>query len=201
MSAHGHQIWLASGSPRRGELLTRIGVRFVVVTAATDESRLPGEPADGYVTRLALDKARAGRGAVPGSDPRPVLGADTAVVVADEVLGKPCDRDDFVRMMRLLRGRSHRVLTAVAVIAGGVERTALSTSRVTFRALEEEEIERYWATGEPLDKAGGYAIQGYGALFVAALEGSYSGVMGLPLFETGRLLEQSGIRLMAAAPV
>lgn len=198
MSASEHQIWLASRSPRRAELLTRIGVRFVLVPAETDESRRPGEPADDYVTRVALDKARAGRLAV-GRDPRPILGADTAVVVEDQVLGKPSDRDDFVRMMRLLSGRTHRVLTAVALIADGVERSVLNASRVTFRPLDADEIGRYWASGEPHDKAGGYAIQGYGALFVAALEGSYSGVMGLPLFETGQLLAASRIRLMAAA--
>lgn len=198
MSASEHQIWLASRSPRRGELLTRIGVRFAQVAAETDESGLPGEPAERYVTRLARDKARAGRLTLPGQDRRPVLGADTAVVVDDQVLGKPRDRDDFVRTMRLLSGRGHRVLTAVALLADGVERSALSVSRVTFRPLDADEIERYWATGEPHDKAGGYAIQGYGALFVVALEGSYSGVMGLPLFETGQLLAASGIRLMTA---
>lgn len=203
MNDGDHQIYLASRSPRRRELLTQIGVRFVVVEADTDESRLPGEHPEDYVLRLALEKARAARAVLPRSDRRPVLGADTAVVIGERILGKPEDREDALAMMRLLSGRAHRVLTAVALIDADGERTDLSETRVTFRTLDEDEVLRYWRTGEPQDKAGGYGIQDHGALFVSWLNGSYSGVMGLPLFETGRLLAQAGIELMprAAPPV
>jgi septum formation protein len=196
-----HQIYLASRSPRRGELLTQIGVRFASLAADIDEARRSDEPPQVYVRRVALEKGRAGRATLPASDDRPVLAADTAVVRADALLGKPRDREDAARMLRLLSGRTHRVLTAVALIAGAREWVEMSESRVTFRPIGEAEIQRYWRTGEPLDKAGGYGIQGHGALFVAALEGSYSGVMGLPLFETGRLLERAGIELLSAQAV
>ena len=189
-------IVLASRSPRRRELLGQIGVPFAVVETDTDEARLPGELPEDYVLRVALAKARAVRAALPASDPRPVLGADTAVVIDGHILGKPATREEALEMMRLLSGRAHRVLTAVALIAEDGERTDLSESRVSFRTLDESEVLRYWATGEPRDKAGGYAIQGLGALFVAGLNGSFSGVMGLPLFETGRLLEQVGVPLI-----
>lgn len=197
MSDRDLQIYLASRSPRRRELLAQIGVRFAVLAADTDETRLPGEEPEDYVLRLALDKARAARAELPVHDAHPVLGADTAVVVDGQILGKPDSLEHAMEMMRLLSGRSHRVLTAVALIAGDGERTDLSESRVTFRSIDEWEAIRYWHTGEPRDKAGGYAIQGLGALFVCALTGSYSGVMGLPLFETGRLLEQIGIDVIA----
>jgi septum formation protein len=196
MSDADHQIYLASRSPRRRELLAQIGVRFAVVTCDTDETRLPGEHPEDYVLRLALEKARAVRASLPRSDHRPVLGADTAVVVGERILGKPEDREEALAMMRLLSGRAHRVLTAVALITADGERTDLSETRVTFRTLDEDEVLRYWRTGESRDKAGGYGIQGHGALFVSGLNGSYSGVMGLPLFETGRLLAQVGIELM-----
>jgi septum formation protein len=196
MSDADYQIYLASRSPRRRELLAQIGVRFAVVEADTDETRLPGEHPEDYVLRLALEKARAARTALPRSDHRPVLGADTAVVVGERILGKPDDREDALDMMRLLSGRAHRVLTAVALIADDGERTDLSETRVTFRTLDEDEVLRYWHTGEPQDKAGGYGIQGHGALFVSGLNGSYSGVMGLPLFETGRLLAQVGVEVI-----
>jgi septum formation protein len=196
MSDTDHQIYLASRSPRRRELLAQIGVRFAAVEADTDETRLPGEQPEDYVLRLALEKARAVRAALPKADQRPVLGADTAVVVGDRILGKPDGWDEALAMMRLLSGRAHRVLTAVALIGTDGERTDLSETRVTFRTLDEDEVLHYWRTGEPRDKAGGYGIQGYGALFVSGLNGSYSGVMGLPLFETGRLLAQVGIEVI-----
>ena len=191
-----HDIYLASRSPRRRELLAQIGVRFAVLHADTDETRAPGEMPEDYVLRLAVEKARAVREMLPEHEVRPVLGADTAVVVDGLILGKPDSLEQAMDMMRLLSGRSHRVLTAVALIARDGERTDLCESRVTFRAIDETEVIRYWGTGEPRDKAGGYAIQGHGAVFVAGLNGSYSGVMGLPLFETGRLLDQVGIDLM-----
>jgi septum formation protein len=201
MSDADPQIYLASRSPRRRELLTQIGVRFAVVEAEVDETRHPGEHPEDYVLRVALEKARQAHAALPAGDSRPVLGADTTVVVEERILGKPATAEDCLAMMQSLSGRSHRVLTAVALIAPDGERTDLSESRVTFRSLTQDECLRYWLTGEPQDKAGGYGIQGLGALFIAGLTGSYSGVMGLPLFETGRLLGQAGIELISNTAV
>jgi septum formation protein len=192
-----HHLYLASRSPRRLALLEQIGVRVALVEAETDETRRPGESPETYVRRVASEKARAGRAALSEDERRPVLAADTAVVLGDMTFGKPTDRASAARMLSTLSGRSHRVLTAVALIAGGRELTDLSDSLVTFRALQESEILSYWDTGEPWDKAGAYAIQGIGALFVSDLQGSYSGVMGLPLFETGRLLAAAGIHVIA----
>ncbi|WP_373509943.1 nucleoside triphosphate pyrophosphatase [Thiocapsa sp.] len=191
-----HHLYLASRSPRRLALLEQIGVRVALVEANTDETRRPGESPETYVRRVALEKARAGRAAVSEDERRPVLAADTAVVLGDMTLGKPTDRASAAHMLSTLSGRSHRVLTAVALIDGERELTDLSDSLVTFRALQESEILNYWETGEPCDKAGAYAIQGIGALFVSDLQGSYSGVMGLPLFETGRLLAAAGIHVI-----
>lgn len=184
-------IWLASASPRRSRLLEQIGVAHAVRAVDLDESRRSGEAVADYVQRLAGDKARAAAG---GAAPQPVLGADTAVVIGDEIFGKPRDEADAVRILSALSGRSHEVLTAVALVAAGQVATALSRSRVTFRTIGVEECRRYWATGEPAGKAGAYAIQGFGAVFVERLEGSYSGVMGLPLCETARLLDAAGVR-------
>jgi septum formation protein len=183
------QIHLASQSPRRRELLQQIGIRHAVLDVVVDETPLPREAPAEYVLRLALAKARAGHALRPE---RPVLGADTAVVVDDAILGKPADRADAIAMLGRLAGREHRVLTAVALV-GEREETRLSVSHVRFRPLAAGEAAAYWATGEPADKAGGYAVQGLGALFVESLSGSYSGVMGLPLFETGELLRRAGI--------
>ncbi|MBN2887534.1 MAG: septum formation protein Maf, partial [Chromatiaceae bacterium] len=166
-----------------------------------------GEAAEDYVARVALEKGRAGRAALASSERRPVLAADTSVVLDGRIFGKPRDREHALAMLRALSGREHRVLTAVALVApGGAQGGApgvtpagewmqISESRVRFRSLAEPELAHYWDSGEPRDKAGAYAIQGRGALFVAELRGSYSGVMGLPLFETGRLLGQAGIAL------
>lgn len=191
-------IYLASNSPRRRELLAQIAVRFRVIALSLDETPLPGEAPDDYVRRVALEKARAGRELVAGrsGSDLPVLAADTAVVVDERVLGKPRDREDALAMLRLLSGRGHRVLSAVALV-GADEAVALSVSEVRFRSIGEAEARAYWETGEPADKAGGYAIQGLGALFVEHLSGSYSGVMGLPLFETAELLRAAGIPLLA----
>jgi septum formation protein len=188
-------IYLASGSPRRQALLTRIGVTFTLLPAGVDESRLSGESADEYVRRLALDKARAGRSLLAARDARPVLGADTAVVVDSRILGKPRDRDDAIDMLQLLSGRSHLVLSAVALVAGR-EAVRVSASSVTFRTITRAQSAAYWETGEPRDKAGGYAIQGRAAVFVTRLEGSYSGVMGLPLYETAELLQGFGVDVL-----
>jgi len=177
-------------------LLEQIGVRFEVVAIDVDEVRLPGEDPERYVLRLALDKARAGRTQVVSVPCPPVLAADTAVVVGDRILGKPRDRRDAADMLRLLARRTHRVLSGIALMDGR-ERQALSVSEVRFRAVNAREADAYWDSGEPCDKAGGYAIQGRGALFVAELRGSYSGVMGLPLFETAQLLAEAGIDCLA----
>ena len=188
------QIYLASRSPRRRELLGQIGVSCELLEVMVDESPRPGESAAAYVARLALAKARAGRAASRGLARLPVLAADTAVTIGQEILGKPRNRHQALAMMRRLSGRDHRVLTGVALLAAGPE-TRLSTSTVSFRRVSDDEAIAYWQTGEPADKAGGYAIQGLAAAFISRLEGSYSGVMGLPLFETAELLGQAGIKL------
>ncbi len=188
-------IILASASPRRQELLAQIGVRFHRQVAEVDETWLPGEAPAAYVARVALEKARAIGGQL-GDDGMPVLGADTAVVVDDRVLGKPVNAAHGREMLGMLSGRRHRVLSAVALVRGGREEACVSESSVWFRSLSASEIDAYWRSGEPCDKAGGYAIQGIGAIFVERLEGSYSGVMGLPLFETARLLRAFGIQVL-----
>lgn len=184
-------VYLASASPRRQELLTQLGVRFEVLPVAVDEEPRPGEGAADLVCRLASAKALAGLAARrdPGA---PVVAADTSVALGAELFAKPLDQADATRILSRLSGRTHAVFTAVAVADGQRERVELSRSEVTFRALSPEEIAAYWRTGEPADKAGAYAIQGRGAQFIADLRGSYSGVMGLPLFETSRLLTLFG---------
>jgi septum formation protein len=190
-------VYLASASPRRGELLRQIGVRFSVRAAAIDEEPLRGETPEAYVARLAAAKAEAIWAGV--ADARPVLGADTAVVLDGAVLGKPGDEAEAVAMLERLSGRAHRVLTAVALRhAGGLD-TRLSDSEVRFRATTAEERVAYCRTGEPFDKAGGYGIQGHAAVFVEELRGSYSGVVGLPLNETAALLTRCGIDFWLSA--
>jgi septum formation protein len=185
---------LASASPRRSELLQQIGVPFRRQVVETDETARPREAAEDYVRRVALEKARAVRREL-GDDEVLVLGADTAVVVGRRLLGKPRDKGHACEMLRSLSGRRHRVLSAVAVVAQR-EAVQLSESAVWFRTLSGAEIEAYWHSGEPHDKAGAYAIQGLGAVFVEHLEGSYSGVMGLPLYQTARLLEEFGLQVL-----
>lgn len=192
MMRRGRILYLASASPRRRELLAQIGISHQVISASVDETRHAGETPELYVLRLALQKARTGRAQLPAADPHPVLGADTAVVIGGEVLGKPRDREEGIAMLRRLSGATHHVYTGVA-LAGDHEATRLSVSAVTFRTLTLEECERYWQTGEPADKAGAYAIQGRAAMFISRLEGSYSAVMGLPLFETAELLREAGV--------
>jgi septum formation protein len=185
-------VYLASGSPRRRQLLSQIGFSFQLLKVDVDESVAPGEAARDYVVRLAEAKATAGRRAVPPGAAA-VLGADTAVVINGTILGKPSGGEDGERMLRLLSGRTHEVLTAVALATGEALTSLVSASEVTFREIGEAEAREYWRSGEPRDKAGGYAIQGYGAVFVSELRGSYSGVMGLPLFETAELLRAAGV--------
>ncbi len=184
-------LYLASASPRRRVLLTQIGVPFEAVVVEVDETRHGGEVAEDYVIRLARAKSRAARTLMRGS-PLPVLAADTVVVVGERVLGKPRDRSEALAMLERLSDRSHEVLTAVALIGRG-ERMALSRSWVSFGPIDATRAQAYWCTDEPADKAGAYGIQGLGALFVRRLEGSYSGVMGLPLYETAELLAGEGI--------
>lgn len=176
---------LASASPRRRELLDQIGVCHEVRPVDVDETPHPGEAPDDFARRMARAKALAG---VRIADGRPVLGADTVVSIGGDILGKPRDREHALAMLDRLSGRTHTVYSAVALIQEGQVRDALSVTCVRFKALSAREREAYWASGEPVDKAGAYGIQGQGALFVEHIEGSYSGVVGLPLFETGALL-------------
>jgi septum formation protein len=184
---------LASSSPRRRELLAQLGVPFEVVAVEVDESCRAGEAPEEYVVRLALEKARAGAAARKGAAPL-ALGADTVVVLDGEILQKPAGRDEALAMLARLSGRTHRVLSGVA-LAGGCERMRISESLVTFREIDARERVAYWETGEPADKAGAYAIQGLGAVFVSRLQGSYSGVVGLPLYETAEMLSLCGVDL------
>ncbi len=197
-------IYLASRSPRRRELLAQVGVKFEPLLfrdgtrqdADTDEAVLPGEQADEYVRRVTRQKAEAAWQRIVmrrGLRRMPVLAADTTVALAGEILGKPVGRTDAERMLRLLAGTQHRVLTAVAMAFEQRLEMAVSESLVTFGALDEERIAAYVKSGEPYDKAGGYGIQGRAGAFVVRLEGSYTGVMGLPLYETANLLRIFGI--------
>jgi septum formation protein len=186
-------VYLASASPRRRQLLSQIGVNFQILSVDVDESVAAGEAAERYVLRLAQAKAAAGLARRIESRLAPVLGADTVVVAGGAILGKPADCADAERMLRLLSGRRHEVLTAVALATDAGVLSHLSRSEVTFRKIKPQEARDYWNTGESRDKAGAYAIQGYGAVFVSGLRGSYSGVMGLPLFETAHLLRAAGV--------
>jgi len=192
-------VYLASASPRRSELLRQIGVPFEVRPADIPETQAAGESADALVLRLAVAKADAVWRRVPADERRPVLAADTAVVLDERVLGKPADEAEAEAMLAALSGRTHRVLTAVALRCGDAAETLLSSSEVRFRATTPEERAAYCRSGEPLDKAGGYGIQGRAAMFVEYLAGSYSGVVGLPLFETAALLARCGVALWAPA--
>ena len=213
-------IHLASKSPRRRLLLDQIGVHYTIVEAPIDEVRQPGEPPGRFVERMACEKARAGLAALGDARTGPVLAADTAVVLDERVLGKPRDAEHAMAMLEALSGRMHHVISAVSVLGIGacgggggladdeereptadpvagdgprLPRVMTSVSRVWFREIGLDERRWYCASGEPLDKAGAYAIQGRAAIFVSRLDGSYSGVMGLPLFETASLLREAGI--------
>ncbi|MCL2590026.1 MAG: Maf family nucleotide pyrophosphatase [Betaproteobacteria bacterium] len=203
MSEALYRVYLASSSPRRHELLRQISVNFDVLTfrsvrrgrdADVDETPIPDESPDRYVERVAFNKAYAGvRRLFWRKLPyRPVLAADTAIDIDGHIIRKPSSVDDACGILRLLSGRTHRVLTAVALSDGERTQSCLSVSDVTFRPLTEDDIHRYVATGDPMDKAGAYGIQGRAAAFVMEIRGSYSGIMGLPLFETASLLEAFG---------
>jgi septum formation protein len=202
----GPHIYLASTSPRRRDLLQQIGVHFDILTFRNsergidddvDETPMPAEPALRYVERLALTKASAGvkRLFWRRLPHQPVLAADTALEVDGDIIGKPINPEDAHTILRRLSGRSHHVLTAVAVSDGERTRSRVSKNTVHFRPLSENDIDRYIATGEPMDKAGAYGIQGHAAAFIDKIHGSYSGIMGLPLFETATLLEVFGYPL------
>lgn len=184
-------IILASQSPRRAELLTQVGIAYRVAPADIDEQMLSGEGAADFVERIAIAKARAVHKNHPD---QVVLGADTVVVLDHRVFAKPRDRSEGIEMLLTLAGRTHEVLSGVAIVA---EHThyALNISRVQLRAIDAAEAAAYWDTGEPCDKAGGYAVQGLAAAFIERIEGSYSGIMGLPLFETVQLLERADVHL------
>lgn len=179
-------LYLASGSPRRRELLTLLGVPFDIILTHTEEQRQPGESAESYVRRLAQDKARAG--VALSAEDRPVLGADTIVVLNGRVLEKPHDAAHAAEMLSLLSGRQHQVITAVAIADRQDMMCQQVVTDVTFRTLSQQDIADYIATGEPMDKAGAYGIQGKGGCFVRTITGSYHAVMGLPLVETHELL-------------
>jgi nucleoside triphosphate pyrophosphatase len=192
-------LYLASQSPRRRELLTQIGISFDVLSTDIDESIKTNEIPQNYVVRLAREKARAGW-KVEKSLIKPILGSDTSVVINGEILGKPESDAEAIKMLNLLSGNTHQVMTAVALAIPSQKsqefelRSVLSVSDVSFKELSNEEIERYVATGECADKAGSYGIQGQAGAFITHLSGSYSGVMGLPLYETAELLNKAGIR-------
>ncbi|SEA34073.1 septum formation protein [Thiothrix caldifontis] len=186
------QLILASASPRRRELLTQIGIRFVVQTADVDETPLLGETPEALVERLAILKAKT----IWNADSLPVLGSDTLGTLNGDLLVKPRDFAHAQQMLRQMSGQVHEILTAVALTTATGTQVTLSRSVVKFRTITDSEILAYWASGEPHDKAGAYAIQGLGAVFVERLEGSYSGVMGLPLFETAQLLATAGIQTL-----
>lgn len=189
------QLHLASTSPRRRDILQTLGVEFTVVAVDTDETPIDGESPEELVLRLATAKAEAAADAL--TDAGVVLAADTVVVLGDRVLGKPRNCDDAVEMLLALSGQTHSVLTGVALRTAAGTHAVLSATDVRFREIVQDEATAYWQSGEPCDKAGAYGIQGLGGMFVEAINGSYSGVMGLPVFETVELLKSAGIEVLA----
>lgn len=189
------QIYLASSSPRRQELLHQMGVSFTVIPQFVEEEHKPNESPEDFVKRLALEKACDGY-ARQSQCAWPVLGSDTAVVLGKDILGKPENKEQAIKMLLNLSGQTHQVMTAVALKTEQQSQVSLSVSDVSFTTLNREICEQYWQTGEPKDKAGSYAIQGKGALFINHINGSYSGVMGLPIYETSLLLKKFGIHIL-----
>jgi septum formation protein len=194
-----YDLILASASPRRTEILQQMGVRHLVQPTNIDETPKPNEPAVDYVRRMALEKAQ--NIIAQSSASIPVLGADTCVVCDAQIFGKPQDKQQALDMLLALSGRTHQVYTAVAV--GNAEDCAVSvsTTEVLFRKLSVQECISYWETGEPKDKAGSYAIQGYGAVFIESINGSYSGVVGLPIEQTAKLLDTFGVPIWRSAKI
>lgn len=188
------QFHLASASPRRVEILNGLGLAFTAEGVDIDETPLAGETARDMVMRLAEAKASAAARVHPGL----VLGSDTAVTLDGEIYGKPAGENEAMNMLARLSGRRHEVLTAVVLVSGNRVLRDLSVTRVTFREIQSDEARRYWQSGEPEGKAGGYAIQGFGGVFVEKISGSYSGVVGLPVFHTARLLQKAGVNVIVA---
>jgi septum formation protein len=186
-------LYLASQSPRRRELLGRLGLPFGIIDLDLPEERQPGEPAEDYVRRVAREKAGAGLLQVMGNPSAVVLGSDTEVVLDDEVFGKPRDAEDAAAMLRKLSGRTHQVISAVSLVSPARESQTVSISDVSFAALSEAQIASYLSGDQWQGKAGAYAIQGFAETFITRLSGSYTGVMGLPIFETAVLLRQFGL--------
>ncbi|MCG8383249.1 MAG: Maf-like protein [Gammaproteobacteria bacterium] len=186
-------LYLASQSPRRRELLAQINLTFEIIEVDVDETRSPNETSQDYVMRLAKEKAYAGVTKVKSR--APILGADTIITLDGQIYGKPADQADALRMWQHLAGQTHQVLTAVAIVAGDRCEQCLVQTRVQLCQASEAQWRAYWKSGEPKDKAGGYAIQGKGAVFIQRIEGSYSNVVGLPLYETAQLLARIGISL------
>lgn len=195
--SRGPRVILASASPRRLELLGQLGIEPEVVPAEVDEGRQPGEAARDYAERLARNKADTVWDRLDRPSGTVVLGADTVVVAGGTVLGKPVDRADAIRMLSLLSDRRHQVISAVALCDSESALVVSNVTEVAMRRIERREMELYWSSGEPRDKAGAYAIQGRGAVFVSAIQGSYSAVVGLPLFETASLLATRGVLPLA----
>lgn len=190
-------LHLASSSPRRREILDTLGIVYSQGSPDVDEQALPDEAPGAMVLRLAAAKAAAGRKGVN----LPVLAADTAVVLGSRMYGKPSDREDALEMLAQLSGRRHEVMTGVALHWDDGEASSLSVSQVTFREIGPDEALAYWQSGEPCDKAGAYAVQGLGGVFVESLQGSFSGVIGLPVFETAQLLAKAGIDIIGVKEV
>jgi septum formation protein len=188
------RLFLASQSPRRRQLLEQIGVAFELIELNVPEVLAADESAEHYVSRVAREKARAGLATLNGAENAVVLAADTEVILDDDVFGKPADAENAMEMLRRLSDRNHRVLSAISCVSVHREEFELSVSEVTFDRLSEADIAAYVATGEPMGRAGAYAIQGRAARFIRHLSGSYSGVMGLPLYETAQLLRRFAIR-------
>jgi len=182
------QIILASASPRRAELLNQVGITYDIQSVDIDESVKPNESAEDLVQRLAIEKSQA----VTTAD-KPVLGSDTLGLINDHILVKPTDLEHSIKMLSVMSGNWHEILSAVAISYNGNTHVKLNRNRVLFREISQDEMIRYWKTGEPQDKAGSYAVQGIAAMFIQRIEGSYSGIMGLPLFETMQLLNDLGI--------
>lgn len=191
-------IYLASASPRRSALLAQLGIAHSVMPVDLDERTRAGESPTHYVRRLASEKASALWDRLKPDERLPVLAADTSVALDDEIMGKPTDAEDGLRMLRALSGRTHQVFTGVALKHAQGAEIQINVSEVSFRELSDSEIKAYWDTGEPRDKAGGYAVQGIAAVFIERISGSFSGIMGLPLFETGQLLRSIGWQLTGA---
>ena len=198
----GPQIYLASQSPRRRALIEQLGIQYQTLNVKIDESPQPGEAPADFVMRLAKEKACAGWQMV-AEQSIPVVGADTCIVLDQQIIGKPENRKQGIELLKRYSGRAHQVITGVAMVGldarkhdtNMVQHIRVNTSTVTFRTITDDECEQYWQTGEPIGKAGGYAIQGKAAVFIEKLEGSYSGVMGLPLFEFAELIAMFGIQI------